>query len=143
MKQIKLLGKLFLLLIIVSCSKDDDNTNSTLPENIFGKWDLYQSIYKGETSNYQHTENCEKDGYLFTSEGNFKVIKYDSNCEIIPNAQGKYEKYNENTLKIIGTEGFDDVFWGYEINQDNSELRIIVPPINSSDEFTLIFKKNN
>ncbi|MBO6881333.1 lipocalin family protein [Winogradskyella sp.] len=103
MKKLNLLLGLLIGLTILSCSSDDNDSNTNEP-TIIGEWILVNQIYDGQNENLS---DCElQETLTFNSNGTLISYYTDNDpCEFFTETQ-QYE-LNENELKIIFGQNSD------------------------------------
>ncbi len=71
---------LLVLLMVTSCSKDDDSKDQ---ESIIGKWYHNTIMADGFTEKHEHTAGCDKDYLDFITESKINGVNHsDSDCTI-------------------------------------------------------------
>ena len=103
MKKLNLLLGILIGMIVLSCSSDDNDSNSNEP-TIIGKWILVNQIYNGENENLS---DCQLQ-HTLTFNTNGTLISYYSDydpCEFFTETQ-QYE-LNGDELKILFGENSD------------------------------------
>ncbi len=127
------------LSVIISCSKDDDNSSSST-ENIVGKWsvDKAGAIENGNEIDVGPFEGnitgCQKDYSEFLANGNYKLGDYSNAQCNLSEVAGTWAKEG-NIIKISGGQ-----FATYEIvslTETSMKLKFKNPSI--SDEYTDTF----
>ena len=127
----KVLSLLFLSVILVSCSNDDDNVQSAIENTIIGRWHLVgfeQTVMYEFTATERHT--------IYSSNGNFGDITtaipnpnpwvYDGDNLVIDLFFGNSSvsvpnfKCNGNVVDLVSENGTTTLFReGYDINNCN------------------------
>lgn len=127
----KVLSLLFLSVILVSCSNDDDDVQSAIENTIIGRWHLVgfeQTVMYEFTATERHT--------IYSSNGNFGDITtaipnpnpwvYDGDNLVIDLFFGNSSvsvpnfKCNGNVVDLVSENGTTTLFReGYDINNCN------------------------
>lgn len=113
MKKANLFMYALFTLFIVSCSKDNDNSNSTVDDLIIGVWKPVKDVDSstGTSEIYTYTTCEQKSKITIEANGNLKVLSFyddSGNCiQDVSFVSGSWEKISEGNYKVT-TIFFDD-----------------------------------
>lgn len=143
---------LLCLLILTSCSKDDDEISepkeefykdvltSATKQQLSGSWAIYEVAYEGKTAEVPVTyEECGRDFFQFTTTNVYRDFYYTSSYECEKNVQDLSYELNNGIITISDDWGSSEEMVITQLNSDKLVFKMKVDIDDDSELEVLSF----